>query len=156
MLVVGERMQLVEVKAVEGDYPPRSRLAVGRDPFAVPVPTDVAPEPGTAWPDPQLAQVLKLAPARGSPWETDLGRRALPDYLERISQRLGDFEWEKSADGVPIIFPALVNDTNVPVRGCLLIRNHSVEFPYLQRRFIPRIIDANCEVRCFGCLPFHD
>jgi predicted lysophospholipase L1 biosynthesis ABC-type transport system permease subunit len=65
MLVVGERMQLVEVKAVDGDYPLRGRLAVGRDPFAVPVPTDVVPEPGTAWPDAQLAQVLKLAPGQG-------------------------------------------------------------------------------------------
>ncbi|MGH8576294.1 MAG: ABC transporter permease, partial [Gammaproteobacteria bacterium] len=65
MLVVGERMQLVEVKAVEGDYPLRGRLAVGRDPFAIPVPTDVVPEPGIAWPDGQLAQVLKLAPGQG-------------------------------------------------------------------------------------------
>lgn len=36
MLVVGERMRLVEVKAVEGDYPLRGRLAVGRDrPFVL-------------------------------------------------------------------------------------------------------------------------
>jgi putative ABC transport system permease protein len=65
MLVVGDRMQLVEVKAVDGDYPLRGRLAVGKDPFAAPVPTDVVPEPGTAWPDAQLAQVLKLAPGQG-------------------------------------------------------------------------------------------
>ena len=65
MLVVGERMQLVEVKAVEGDYPLRGRLAVGRDPFAAPVPTDAVPEPGIAWADAQLAQVLKLAPGQG-------------------------------------------------------------------------------------------
>ena len=58
-------MQLVEVKAVEGDYPLRGRLAVGKDPFATPVPTDVVPEPGTAWPDAQLAQVLKLGPGQG-------------------------------------------------------------------------------------------
>ena len=42
-------MHLVEVK--ERDYPLRGRLAVGRDPFAVPVPTDAVPEPGPAWPD---------------------------------------------------------------------------------------------------------
>ncbi len=65
MLVVGEGMQLVEVKAVDPAYPLRGRLAVGRDPFAVPVPTDDVPEPGTAWPDAQLAQVLKLAPGQG-------------------------------------------------------------------------------------------
>jgi putative ABC transport system permease protein len=65
MLVVGEGMQLVEVKAVDEDYPLRGRLAVGRDPFAVPVPTDVVPEPGIAWADAQLAQVLKLAPGQG-------------------------------------------------------------------------------------------
>ena len=58
-------MQLVEVKAVEGDYPLRGRLAVGRDPFAAPVPTDAVPEPGTAWPDAQLAQALKLAAGQG-------------------------------------------------------------------------------------------
>ncbi|MGH8479218.1 MAG: ABC transporter permease [Gammaproteobacteria bacterium] len=65
MLVVGERMQLVEVKAVDRDYPLRGRLAVGTDPFAAPVPTDVVPEPGIAWADAQLAQVLKLAPGQG-------------------------------------------------------------------------------------------
>ena len=40
---------------------------MGRDPFAAPVPTDAVPEPGTAWPDAQLAQVLSLPLARGSP-----------------------------------------------------------------------------------------
>ena len=68
-------MQLVEVKAVEGDYPLRGRLAVGRDPSGAPVPTDVVPEPGTAWPDAQLAQVLKLAPGQCHPSNGPIQKR---------------------------------------------------------------------------------
>ena len=60
---------------MEGNYPLRGRLAVGRDPFAAPVPIDALPEPGTAWPDAQLAQVLKLAPGQGITLEARSWRR---------------------------------------------------------------------------------
>ena len=109
MLVVGERMQLVEVKAVEGNYPLRGRLAVGRDPFAVPVPTDVVPEPGIAWADAQLAQVLKLAPGQ----EITLGDAKLavgPVLL---------YEPDRGGESFHIAPRLLMNGADVPATGLI-------------------------------------
>jgi putative ABC transport system permease protein len=109
MLVVGERMQLVEVKAVQGNYPLRGRLAVGTNPFAAPSPTDTVPEPGTAWPDAQLVQVLKLAPGQ----EITLGDAKLavgPVLL---------YEPDRGGETFHIAPRLLMNGADVPATGLI-------------------------------------
>ena len=110
MLAVGERMQLVEVKAaVEGDYPLRGRLAVGSDPFAAPVPTDVVPKPGIAWADAQLAQVLRLAPGQ---------RITLGDAKLAIGPVLL-YEPDRGGESFHIAPRLLMNGADVPATGLI-------------------------------------
>ncbi len=109
MLVVGERMQLVEVKAVDGNYPLRGRLAVGRDAFATPVPTDTVPKPGSAWPDAQLAQVLKLSPGQGI---------ALGDATLAVGPVLL-YEPDRGGESFHIAPRLLMNGTDVPATGLI-------------------------------------
>ncbi|BAW80160.1 hypothetical conserved protein [Candidatus Nitrosoglobus terrae] len=61
MIPAGDRLQLAEVKAVEGHYPLRGDLMVGETPLVPPATTREIPAPGTAWIDSQLAQTLNQA-----------------------------------------------------------------------------------------------
>jgi len=62
VVLAGERMQLVEVKAVGPGYPLRGRLALAETPFGPARPVTAIPPPGTAWPDSRLAAAFDLAP----------------------------------------------------------------------------------------------
>ncbi len=107
MLVVGDAMQLVEVKAVDGAYPLRGRLAVGADPFAPPRPTDRVPAPATAWADAQLTQVLKLAAGQ----QIALGEASFavgPVLL---------FEPDRGGEAFHIAPRLLINKADVPATG---------------------------------------
>ncbi len=56
----GERMQLVEVKAVGDGYPLRGHLEIASVPFGPPTLVNGGPKPGTLWVDAELPQVLGL------------------------------------------------------------------------------------------------
>ena len=56
---------------------------------------------------------------------------------------------------ITIIFPTLVNNANVSVRGGFLIWNDSIQFPYLQRRSVVLVTDTDGEGRRFFELLFH-
>jgi putative ABC transport system permease protein len=58
MVSVGDRLQLVEVKAVEENYPLRGHLKIAEDPFGQSASTKQIPTPGTVWPDQRLLQML--------------------------------------------------------------------------------------------------
>ena len=58
--VVGEKLQLAEVKAAQSGYPLRGRLQVSDRLFAPATPAAAAPPPGAAWLDPRLFQLLGL------------------------------------------------------------------------------------------------
>ena len=59
VVVVGEKLQLAEVKAAQPGYPLRGRLRVSNQLFA-PETTAAAPPPGAAWLDSRLFQQLGL------------------------------------------------------------------------------------------------
>lgn len=59
MIATEDRLQLIEVKAVEEGYPLRGRLIIRERPFAQPAPTEQIPASGTVWLDPQLTRALK-------------------------------------------------------------------------------------------------
>jgi putative ABC transport system permease protein len=61
MLSVGERLQLVEVKAVAAGYPLRGALRISATPFGAEHATHTIPAPGTVWLDPQLMRMLDLS-----------------------------------------------------------------------------------------------
>lgn len=61
MLVAGEELQLVSVKAVTDTYPLRGALRVAAEPFAVDEETEKVPERGSVWLDARLLPLLDLA-----------------------------------------------------------------------------------------------
>ena len=60
VVVVGEKLQLAEVKAAQSGYPLRGRLQVSDRLFAPATTAVAAPPPGAAWLDPRLFQLLGL------------------------------------------------------------------------------------------------
>ena len=57
----GERLQLVEAKAVSAGYPLRGELRVGTEPFGPDRVSKAIPTPGTIWADAQLMGALGLS-----------------------------------------------------------------------------------------------
>ncbi|MBI2969291.1 MAG: ABC transporter permease, partial [Gammaproteobacteria bacterium] len=62
MAVAGERMELVELKAVEAGYPIRGQLRSARVLFGEERPAAAVPARGTVWADPRLVQSLGVRP----------------------------------------------------------------------------------------------
>ncbi len=62
MIVVGERLELAEVKAVGTAYPLRGRMRISTGLFSPEISTDRIPAAGQVWPDTRLFQLLKLYP----------------------------------------------------------------------------------------------
>ena len=58
VVVVDDRLELAEVKAVQPSYPLRGRLLVSEQLFSAEVDSPTIPEPGAVWPDPRLFQIL--------------------------------------------------------------------------------------------------
>ena len=67
VLVVGERTELVQVKAVTPDYPLRGQVLVADEPFAEGRATDAIPPRGGVWLDPRLFPRLGLEPGQTVP-----------------------------------------------------------------------------------------
>ena len=61
VVLVGDRTQLAEVKAVSAGYPLRGRLRVALTSYGAETPTDGIPEPGSVWLDARALQALGLA-----------------------------------------------------------------------------------------------
>jgi len=61
MVLAGDRLQLADVKAVDGGYPLRGRLRVAPAPYAPDAIAERGPAPGTAWLDPRLFGVLGVS-----------------------------------------------------------------------------------------------
>jgi len=60
VVLAGEETALAEIKAVGPGYPLRGRVEISSQAFTLGQPTRAIPEPGTAWPDERLLQLLKL------------------------------------------------------------------------------------------------
>lgn len=67
VLVVGERSELVQVKAVTRGYPLRGQVLVADEPFAEGRATDAVPRAGSVWLDPRLFPRLGLEPGQVVP-----------------------------------------------------------------------------------------
>jgi len=60
VLVVGDALQLVEVKVVDASYPLRGQLQLSNQPYGKTVVAKGSPESGHIWVEPRLLQALKL------------------------------------------------------------------------------------------------
>jgi putative ABC transport system permease protein len=89
VVVVGERTQLTEVKAVGPGYPLRGRVRVAPRPFAPDHVTAAIPAAGEVWVDARLMSSLQLAPGR----RVGLGNRQfrIRQILSYEPDRGGDF-----------------------------------------------------------------
>jgi putative ABC transport system permease protein len=58
--MVGERLELTEVKAVDGGYPLRGALRIADAPYGTERTVTAGPAPGSAWLEPRLMQALDL------------------------------------------------------------------------------------------------
>lgn len=61
MVMAGDRLQLADVKAVDGAYPLRGHLRIAPEPFAPDAVAEHGPAPGTVWLDPRLFGVLGVS-----------------------------------------------------------------------------------------------
>src|SRR5579859_4209319 len=66
---------------------------------------------------------------------------------ESMNHRLRDFQYDETLRRISVVFAALVNDTNIPVLGGVLVRHHAIQFTELERRNVPSVIDTNSELR---------
>lgn len=103
MLAAGERLQLVEVKAVDGGYPLRGRLRTSAEPFGPEQPMDSIPDAGAVWIEPRLATLLELSPGD----EVELGEARL-----RVA-RILTYEPDRAGDLFSIAPRVLMNLTDV-------------------------------------------
>ncbi|MEQ8426281.1 MAG: FtsX-like permease family protein [Gammaproteobacteria bacterium] len=62
VVVVGDRMELAEVKAVDPQYPIRGELRISDQLFEAEYQADSIPAPGEAWLDSRLSQALQVEP----------------------------------------------------------------------------------------------
>ncbi len=60
VLQSGDRLQLTELKAVDGDYPLRGQVAIADAPFDTAREVSEVPAPGTLWADARLLQSLSI------------------------------------------------------------------------------------------------
>ncbi|MDX1514012.1 MAG: FtsX-like permease family protein [Gammaproteobacteria bacterium] len=99
VVTAGERLELAEVKFVDGNYPLRGRLRTAARPYNVDAPADAVPEPGSAWLDPRLFGLLGVEPGD----EIGVGARRL-----RISAVLS-YEPDRGGDLFNIAPRVLLN-----------------------------------------------
>lgn len=89
MVVQGQRNQFVEVKAVSPSYPLRGELSAGQVLFGPAQDVRSGPQPGTAWADARLMQLMGLQV--GDVIELGQARLTLAAVITREPDRAGDF-----------------------------------------------------------------
>ena len=89
MVIQGERNQLAEVKAVSAGYPLRGELNLNRELFGSEEIVRSGPQPGTAWADARLMQVLGIK--IGDVVELGQARLTLTAVIAKEPDRAGDF-----------------------------------------------------------------
>jgi putative ABC transport system permease protein len=109
VVVVGDRTQLVEIKAVADGYPLRGRLRTAPALFADDIETGEIPAPGTAWVDSRLLQELQLAV--GDPI-------ALGNLTAKITRVL-TFEPDRGGDFFSVGPRVLMNLADVDATGLI-------------------------------------
>lgn len=106
----GERLQLVELKAVSPGYPLRGVLEVRETAFGESRPADGIPPPGTVWVDARLLQLLDVAPGES----LDVGATGL--RIERVLA----LEPDRGGDMFSIAPRLMMNLADIPASGLVL------------------------------------
>lgn len=106
----GGRLQLVELKAVAEGYPLRGVLELSDTPFGESRPAGGIPQPGTAWVDTRLLQLLEVAPGD----TLEVGALRL-----RIERMLA-LEPDRGGDLFSIAPRLMMNLADIPASGLVL------------------------------------
>lgn len=109
MAAHGDKLQLVEIKAIGGGYPLRGELLTSSTLFGAGELTRQAPAPGTAWADARLMQLLNL-PLGG---QLKVGNLALT--VERVIVK----EPDRAGDFFNIAPRLMVNPADLPRSGLI-------------------------------------
>lgn len=109
VILAGEKIQLVEVKAVGNGYPLRGELCNAPAPYAAETTTSAIPAAGEAWVEPRLLQILQIEPGT----TISLGQRALT-----ISKVL-TYEPDRGGDFFSVAPRVLINIDDVAVSGLI-------------------------------------
>ncbi len=135
VVMKGERMQLVEVKAVDERYPLRGALEASDTPFGAAFKVRAGPRPGTLWADSQLIQVLDLE--RGD--ELELGT------LRLTTERVLVVEPDRGGQLFQIAPRLLINLADIPATG-LVTPGSRVAYRLLVAGDPPRIAELRAWV----------
>lgn len=102
--VAGEKLQLAEVKAVDDNYPLRGKLRIAPELFASAIETRQIPEPGTAWLDTRMIQLLNVA----------IGEQISLGASQFVVSRVLAYEPDRGAELFNIAPRILINLADVP------------------------------------------
>ncbi|MGH8584494.1 MAG: ABC transporter permease, partial [Gammaproteobacteria bacterium] len=130
-----ERMQLVEVKAVDDSYPLRGALEATDTPFGAAFKVRAGPRPGTLWADSQLMQFLDLE--RGD--ELELGA------LRLTTDRVLVIEPDRGGQLFQIAPRLLINLCDIPASG-LVTPGSRVTYRLLVAGEPPRVAELRAWV----------
>ncbi len=109
VVVVGDDLQLVEVKAVGEGYPLRGRLRTAPRPYAADAPAEAGPAPGNVWLSARLAAQLGIEPGA----EVRLGSR-LFTYARVLT-----YEPDRGAELFSIGPRLMMNRADLPSTGLI-------------------------------------
>jgi putative ABC transport system permease protein len=110
MVVADEKIQMAEIKAVESGYPIRGILRISHNLFSNEKNTDQIPEPGTAWVDSRLFQLLNIA----------IGSQVQVGESQLSVSKIITYEPDRGGDMFNIAPRLLMNLSDIPATNLIL------------------------------------
>ena len=107
--VFDDRLELVEVKAVQSGYPLRGRLLVSEQLFSEEASSRTIPRPGTAWPDARLFQLLDF----------NVGERVNLGSSSLRAEKVLTYEPDRGGDMFNIAPRLLINLADLDATGLI-------------------------------------
>ncbi len=110
MIVVGEKLQMAEVKAVENGYPIRGKMRTSDTLFGAEQIATGLPEPGKAWVDARLLQILGI----------EIGGTIQLGKTQLIIDKILSYEPDRGGDIFNIAPRLLMHSADVKASGLIL------------------------------------